>query len=607
MCGIIGINGTKQTASRLILALERLEYRGYDSSGVACLDENKVEIIKAVGKVSKLKEKLIEAEPKGTIGIAHTRWATHGHVTEVNAHPHYSKNFALAHNGVIENHMELRDFLTKEGFTFKTETDSEVIVQLIEYFYQKEKDIVTAINKTRKMLIGSFAVIAICKEDKENIYAMRFGTPLGIGVKDNESFVGSDAYSISPFCDNITFMEDGDYAKISKGSFILYDKNSKIVHRQKHNIDLHENNHSKGDFEHFMLKEIHEEPSVSHRVFENYVRDNKIAINLDKIISSSDIEHINLIACGTSYYAAMTAKFWFEEIANIRTSVELASEFRTRENFFVDEKTLNIFISQSGETADTLESLKILLKHQTPTMAITNAEQSAIARLADINLPILAGAEIGVASTKAYINQLAVLALLSLKIAKDNNRLTKEIFDRYLLDLTSVPKKIAKIIENKKTYINLATEIKDSKSILFIGRANCYPTALEGALKLKELSYIHAEGIAGGELKHGPIALIDKDMIIISIAPHDQNFPKIASNLQTVYARKGKIILLSDQKGINELGDISEFSIEVDKTDTYSAPFCYAIPLQLIAYYTSLAKGLNVDQPRNLAKSVTVE
>lgn len=609
MCGIIGINGQKNTQqARLIQALRRLEYRGYDSTGIACLDNNNLEIVKCAGKVAKLEEKLKSHLCEGKIGIAHTRWATHGKVNERNSHPHFTKNLALVHNGIIENYEALKSYLiSKHNISFSTETDSEVIVKYLDLYISKGYSLLEAAQKIADKLEGSYAVIAISNKEPDILLAMRSGTPLGIGCTKDESFIGSDAYSIAPFCNNITFLKDGDIAVIKKGNFILYDNQKNIVNRKKHLIETDSHIHSKGNSEYFMHKEILEEPKACNDVLNSYIKNGKIDINFENKIDISKINKIIIIACGTSFYAALTAKYWFENIAKIETIVEIASEFRMKQNFFINSKTITIFVSQSGETADTLESLKIVKNKRAKIISITNVEQSAIAREANTHFPILAGPEIGVASTKAYINQLLVLAILSLKFALINSSYPEDKIKDFINSLISLPKKIKKIFKDEVLYKEIAEELKNYKSVLFIGRMNNYPIALEGALKLKELTYIHAEGIAGGELKHGPIALIDEKIPLFAIAPQDESFNKIVSNIQSVAARKGKIILLSNKKGAEFLHNISYKNIIIDDTNIYTTPICYVVPLQLIAYHTCLAKGFNVDQPRNLAKSVTVE
>lgn len=608
MCGIIGINGIHNTQERLVFALKRLEYRGYDSAGVGCLDGRNLQVVKCCGKVSDLEAKLQHKECEGKIGIAHTRWATHGKVTENNAHPHFTRNVAIVHNGIIENFAELKKELVAENnVTFQTNTDSEVIAKLFDWYISKGFSLLQAAIKINSKLLGSYAVIAISETEPGVLLAMCSGTPLTIGCSVEESFVGSDAYSIAPFVNNATFLKDDDIAVVGKGSFTLYDKNGLEVKRKKYSIDTDANTHSKGNAKYFMHKEIHEEPRVVRNVLDLYVKNRQIDIRFPKDFNVSGVKKITIIACGTSYYAALTAKYWLENVSLIETNVELASEFRTRKKIFVDKNTLGIFISQSGETADTLEALKILKTYGVKIISLTNVEHSAIAREADIHLPIFAGPEIGVASTKAYINQLVVLALISIQLAYTRESCSKPQLDSYINSITRVDNKIKLLLQHENHYKQLAIKVSSATSALFIGRSYNLPIALEGALKLKELSYIHAEGLAGGELKHGPIALIDEEVPLFAIAPKDETFTKMASNIQSVAARKGQVILLSNKQGAKELQDIIAEEIIIEDTDIFTTPICYVVPLQLIAYHAALFKGLNVDQPRNLAKSVTVE
>ncbi|MEQ9116165.1 MAG: glutamine--fructose-6-phosphate transaminase (isomerizing), partial [Rickettsiales bacterium] len=606
MCGIIGINGIKSTKSRLIDALHRLEYRGYDSAGIACIQKDKLTVVKEKGKVSDLEKKTAAQSCDGHIGIAHTRWATHGEVSKKNAHPHATKNVAVVHNGIIENYQSLKkDLVKKYQIKFETDTDTEVILKYLDLFISEGLSLLDAGKKTMKLLKGSFSVIAMSTKQPDAFLLMRNGTPLGIGRSKEESFIGSDSYSISPFSNNITFLEDGDIAMVWAKSFKIYDNTFSEVTRKRHKIDSSNQSYTKGEHEHYMYKEMLEEPEIAKNVINNYIKNNKIEMDLSKI-NFGKIDKIILVACGTSFYAALTAKYWLESLSQIETYVEIASEYRSKSTYFTNKKTLLIFISQSGETADTLESLKKSKKYKNKIISITNIISSAIAREADQHFPIYAGPEIGVASTKAYINQLIVLALITLRIAEVKNIIGTQKIEFYINSLSKLPKQLAKIVKKEKEYIQIAKQIKKANSVLFIGRNHNFPTALEGALKLKELSYIHAEGIAAGELKHGSIALIDENTPLFAIAPKDEFFDKIVSNIQSVAARKGQIFLLSNKDGCDQLKGIVKNYIEIDNTDLITSSICYVIPLQFIAYHTALLKGNNVDQPRNLAKSVTV-
>lgn len=608
MCGIVGINGKTLIQKRLIEGLKRLEYRGYDSTGISCINDRNLCTVKTIGKVSELEKKIKQSKCNGLIGIAHTRWATHGEVSDNNAHPHFTESVSLVHNGIINNFDELKKLFTSTyKIKFHTDTDSEVIVKIIDYYLNTGFTPIQAIQKTVSHLHGAYAVLAIFKDSPDQIIAFKNGAPLGVGCQNGETFVASDSYTISKFAKNITFLEDDDIAIINRGHFEILNRNGEITSRKAHKIDLNQAKYSKGPFKFFMHKEIYEEPSASDRVIKNYIKNNQIIIDFTSLINVSRIDQIIIIACGTSYYAALSAKMWFEAISKIKTNIEIASEFRTKEDFLYGSNAIYIFISQSGETADTLAALRLTKQHGFKTISITNVAHSALSREADLHFSIFAGQEIGVASTKAFINQLITLALISLKLAEIKHTITNDTFKLYIQSITNIPGRIAEIINHEGQYIEIARKIKNSKSALFIGRSVSLAVALEGALKLKELSYIHAEGIAAGELKHGPIALVDNKLPVFALAPFDNNFERIASNIQSVAARKGKIYMISNQQGIDSLKNICDNFIVINDTNIFTTPIFYTVPLQLISYHAALLKGLNVDQPRNLAKSVTVE
>jgi glucosamine--fructose-6-phosphate aminotransferase (isomerizing) len=607
MCGIIGIVSKKPITEIIIEGLKRLEYRGYDSAGIATIRDGKIESLKVKGKIANLEEEFKKLPINGHIGIGHTRWATHGAPTSVNAHPHQTDKVAVVHNGIIENYLTIKSELEQQGIKFNSETDTEVIPRLITHYLDQGLPNIEAAHKAFKRLEGAFAIAALFAGQEDMLVVTKKGAPLTIGYGENEMYAGSDAYALAPLTKKITYLMDGDIAEIYSDRCVIYDQNDQKVEREIKLTSLSGAAIGKGEYRHFMLKEIHEQPNVIADTLSTY--SNQIAgeITLPNMpFDLAQIPRIYIIACGTSYYSGMIAKYWYEDIAGVGLEIEVASEFRYR-NPVMEPGGLAIFISQSGETADTLAAMEYAKKKGQHILSIVNVPESSIARASDVVLQTIAGPEIGVASTKAYTAQLTVLACLGLYIAKAKNKITKEQMTKYLSSLIEVPARVAELLKYEENYKEIAHLLAEARDILYIGRGTAYAIALEGALKLKELSYIHAEAIAAGELKHGTIALIDENVPVVAIAPNDHLFGKTASNIQEVAARGGKIVLLSDKKGAKELKDLSVKSFEVNEIDEFVIPFLYVIPLQLIAYYVAMFKGTDIDQPRNLAKSVTVE
>jgi glucosamine--fructose-6-phosphate aminotransferase (isomerizing) len=608
MCGIFGVISNEVVLEKTLKGLSRLEYRGYDSAGISILANDHITTLKLVGKVSDLQELISKEKVKdGNMAISHTRWATHGEPSPINAHPHSLGKISLVHNGIIENFQELKDSLLAEGIKFKSSTDSEVILHLLLKEYEKTKDLVNSVRLVTKLLDGSFALLILCS-DVDYLLATKKHSSLALGLSSEACYISSDSYSFSTYADTVVHLEDLDIALCHKGSAEIFDQNSKPVSRPISKIDKSLGDYNKGSFKHYMQKEIFEQPFSIKKTIENYFTQDLFQQKHQDLLKN--IEYIQIIACGTSLYAGMIAKEWLQNIAKINTTVEIASEFN--ENSAIRHKnTLGIFISQSGETADTVRALRTFKTTGHKTIGILNTPNSTIAQEVDLELPLFAGPEIGVASTKAFTSQLIVLAALSLHLAKDNNTITSQQLQMYKDEVQTIPGRIAELLNHDEDFENIAKTISSSKSIIYTGRGISYALSLEGALKLKELSYIHAEGIASGELKHGPIALIDKDLYIIAVAPHDHLFYKTRSNLEAMAARKGKLICISTEQGCKELSNISYKSIVINhkhnEAEEMVFPFIYTIPLQLIAYHTAIAKGSNVDQPRNLAKAVTVE
>lgn len=607
MCGIIGIIGKKDAAPLLIEGLRRLEYRGYDSAGIATLNKGKIFCSKAKGKLAELEKELKKNPIEGTLGIGHTRWATHGSPTIINAHPHVTDKVGVIHNGIIENFREVRIEMEEKGYNFKTETDTEVIPVLITHYLNEGKNAHDAVALTLKKLEGAFALGIIFSGNDDLLIVARRGSPLAIGYGDGEMYAASDAYALAPLTSKITYLEDGDWAEITRKSVVIYDENNKKVEREIKPTSLSGASIGKGDYDHFMLKEIYEQPTVIGETINSFYNHLDGKIKLPKMpFDTKKVSRISIIACGTSYYAGMVAKYWLEKIAGIATDVDIASEFRYS-NRILPENGIAVFISQSGETADTLAALRYAKENKQHIVSIVNSPESSMDRESDVSLYTLAGPEIGVASTKAFTTQLVTLACFAISLASSRGAINAERTAQLSHALSEVPSRAVEVLNHDNELKKLAKDLAKARDIIYIGRGTSYPIALEGALKIKEISYIHAEGVAAGELKHGPIALIDDNVPVIVLAPFDDLFDKTASNVQEVAARGGRVIFLSDKDGVRKLKDISTETIELPKVNPFVAPILYAIPVQLLAYHTAVIKGTDVDQPRNLAKSVTVE
>jgi len=607
MCGIVGVVGKVDAVPRLIEGLERLEYRGYDSAGIATVFDGRIERRRAKGRIKNLSE-LISSNPiGGKIGIGHTRWATHGRPTEANAHPHGDENVVLVHNGIIENFVQLRGQLEKAGIRFKTETDTEVIVHLISRMLAMRKNKREAVIEALKSLEGAFALAILFAGDEEVLFVARRGSPLAIGYGEGEMFVGSDSLALAPFTQRVSYLEEGDWAEINREGALIFDSANNIVDREISLTAASGREIGKGNFEHFMLKEIYEQPSVIGETLSAFINPVSKTIELSDLeLHLPNISRVTVVACGTSFYAGLTAKYWIEQHAKVPVECDTASEFRYRE-LEMEPGGLAIFISQSGETADTLAALRYCKQQGQFTLAIVNVGESTMAREADAFLMTHAGPEIGVASTKAFVTQLSVLACLTIFIAQQRKRIDVIQAKAFCDSLVELPSRINAVLSRVDEFGKLAKSVSDARDVLYLGRGSSYPIALEGALKLKEISYIHAEGYAAGEMKHGPIALIDESVPVIVIAPNNQLFEKTASNTQEVLSRGGRVILFSDREGIKKLGGLVESAFEMPHMDPFVDPILYTIPVQLLAYYTALEKKTDVDRPRNLAKSVTVE
>ncbi|WP_312794412.1 glutamine--fructose-6-phosphate transaminase (isomerizing) [Tianweitania sp.] len=607
MCGIVGIVGRGPVAPLIVDALKRLEYRGYDSAGVATIDDGQMERRRAEGKLVNLEKKL-EAEPLGgRIGIGHTRWATHGVPNETNAHPHFSTDVAIVHNGIIENFAELRAELIADGYVFASQTDTEVVAHLISRELKRGSAPVEAAHKAIKRLEGAFALAIIFPSHDDLIVAARNGPPLAVGHGDGEMFLGSDAVALSPFTDAITYLEDGDWAAIQRNGVTIYDIDGREIERPQTKARSTSFMVDKGNHRHFMEKEIHEQPEVIGHTLAHYLdfvegRTRDIPLPFD----FSQIDRLSISACGTAFLAGSVARYWFERYARLPVDIDVGSEFRYRE-MPISPNSAALFISQSGETADTLASLRYCRSQGVPIAAVVNVPESTIARESDAIFPTLAGPEIGVASTKAFTCQLAVLAALAVRAGVQRGYVSPEQERELVRFLSEAPRFATAALKLDNQIEKLARELSQVKHALYLGRGTSFPLAMEGALKLKEISYIHAEGYAAGELKHGPIALIDEDMPVIVIAPHDRNFDKTVSNMQEVAARGGRIILITDTEGARRATINAMETIILPDVPEIIAPIVYALPIQMLAYFTAVFMGTDVDQPRNLAKSVTVE
>ena len=607
MCGIVGVLGQHQAAPILVEALKRLEYRGYDSAGIATINNGKLERRRAVGKLVNLSDLLVHKPLAGKSGIGHTRWATHGVPSTKNAHPHQAGSVAVVHNGIVENFKELREELAQLGLPYKTDTDTETVALLAQYHLSQGDSPRVAAQKTVVRLEGAFALAFLFHGEEDLMIAARKGSPLAIGHGDGEMYVGSDAIALAPLTDRITYLDEGDFAVLTRKSVEITDKNGALANRETRKIAIDSARVDKAGYKHFMAKEIAEQPSVLKNTLQNYIIEDGTNIELPtNDIDLASIERLTMVACGTAFYAALTAKYWFEKIAHVPVEVDVASEFRYREPP-VAPGTSALFVSQSGETADTLAALRYMTSQNATIISVVNVPESSIARESDLVLPLHAGVEIGVASTKAFTAQLTVLALLAIKVAYAKGVISEAQYRAYISDINRIPGLVSQALGIDTAVQKVARKLATAQDVIFLGRGAMYPIAMEGALKLKEISYIHAEGYPSGELKHGPIALIDKKIPVVVLAPMDSLFEKSVSNMQEVMARSGKVLLLSCQNGLNAASDGTWSTLTMPATTELIAPILYAIPAQLLAYHTAVAKGTDADQPRNLAKSVTVE
>lgn len=604
MCGIVGILGDHEAAPTLVEALKRLEYRGYDSAGIATVNDGALDRRRAVGKLVNLSDKLIHDPLPGKSGIGHTRWATHGAPSVTNAHPHRSGRVAVVHNGIIENFRELRDELAASGYATETETDTETVSLMAQYHIDQGLAPPDAATKTIACLEGAFALAFLFDGEDDLIVAARRGSPLALGFGDGEVYLGSDAVALSPLTDQISYLEEGDCAFLTRAGVEIRDARGRRANREVRTIRIDPRQIEKDGYQHFMAKEIAEQPGVLADAAQHYIRNGALFLP-DACPDFAKVDRIVMVACGTAFYACQTAKYWIESLAGVPVEVDVASEFRYRDTP-VGKGTLAMFVSQSGETADTLAALRHVTE-RARTLSVVNVQESSIARESDVVLPIHAGPEIGVASTKAFTCQLFALLVLALRAGSDRRQLDARALADHLRALQSLPGLVAKALGNSSQIEETARALAKFRDILFLGRGAMYPLAMEGALKLKEVSYIHAEGHSSGELKHGPIALIDQTVPVIVMAPRTALFDKTVSNMQEVLARGGRIVLITDRNGRQTAGKGLWRVIEMPELPELVAPILYAIPAQLLAYHTAVAKGTDVDQPRNLAKSVTVE
>ena len=605
MCGIIGIASNKPVSINIINSLKKLEYRGYDSAGLATLDKNLIDEKKCSGRVDQLEKILFKNPSNGNIGIGHVRWATHGVPNIINAHPHSSEEVSVVHNGIIENSDELKKDLEEKGFKFKSQTDTEVITILITQYLKDSKPLVS-VFKTLKKLKGSFALGIIFKNYSDMIIGARRGSPLAVGYSNNENYLGSDSYALKSMTNKISYLDDGEVCILTKSDVTFYDSKQNKINKKVHTLSDDENTSDKGNYKNFMSKEIFEQSTTIKKCISEYTDSLKKDINIYNFpIEPKKINKIILIGCGTAYHSCLVAKYWFEELTSIDVEIDIASEFRYR-NLKFNSNNLYIFVSQSGETADTAAALDICKKNKVKTCSIVNVVESTIARNSDWVLPIHAGPEIGVASTKAFLGQLIVLYILSLKLSIMRGDIDKKTYDKNVKNLQVLPDSIKNTLKLESEIQLIAKEFLDAKGSMFLGRGNSFPVALEGALKLKELSYLHAEGYPAGEMKHGPLALIEEGLPVIVIAPKDKYYEKTLSNMQEVIARGGKIFFITDNDK-KLLSTNIRFRLKVPRVDSLLSPLLLTIPLQLLAYHVALLKNFDIDKPRNLAKSVTVE
>jgi glutamine---fructose-6-phosphate transaminase (isomerizing) len=607
MCGIIGIIARDSVAARLIEGLRRLEYRGYDSAGIATLVDGRIERRRAEGKLVNLVQRLQRQPVQGTIGIGHTRWATHGLPTETNAHPIATDRVAVVHNGIIENFQDLRAELTDLGYVFQTDTDTEAVANLATYFLDQGFAPQEAVAHTLARLEGAFALAFLFAGEHDLLIGARRGSPLAVGYGEGEMFLGSDALALAPLTRRITYLDEGDWAVVTSSKVAVFDADNQPVDRPIRESAASGALIGKGNYRHFMLKEIFEQPAVIGDTINAMVNPATRTVHLPELpFALRRVDRVTLIACGTAFHACMIAKYWFERIARISVEVDIASEFRYRAPA-MPSGGVAIFVSQSGETADTLAALRYARAQAQHILAIVNQPESSIAREADVVLPTLAGPEIGVASTKAFTTQLAVLAAFAIALARARDAISHRQEAEFVGHLAEIPSRAAEVLNHDERLREIARTIAEARDVLYLGRGCAFPLALEGALKLKEISYIHAEGYAAGEMKHGPIALIDESVPVIVLAPNDDLFEKTLGNVEEVMTRGGRVVMISDRAGVARLASRLAYGVAVPDCDRFVAPLLYAIPIQLLAYHTAVIKGTDVDQPRNLAKSVTVE
>jgi glutamine---fructose-6-phosphate transaminase (isomerizing) len=607
MCGIVGIVGKGKAVPRLVDGLKRLEYRGYDSSGIATLVGSRIERRRAEGRIAQLEELLVREPLGGSTGIGHTRWATHGAPNETNAHPHATESVAVVHNGIIENFAELKAELEAKGRKFVTETDTEVVAHLLTVLLAEGKSPEQAMAASLHRFHGAFALAVIFTGSPDLLMAARRGSPLAVGYGDGEMFVGSDALALAPLTKKISYLDDGDWVVLHAAGAQVYDQNDKKVERVVKETEMSGALIGKGNFQHFMQKEIFEQPAVIGDTLRSYVNPATRYVSLPKMpVDLATLPRVQIVACGTSYYSASVGRYWIERLARLPCDVDIASEFRYRDPI-LEKGGMSMFVSQSGETIDTLSALRHAKAHGQKIASIVNVPESSMARESDVVLATHAGPEIGVASTKAFTTQLAVLASFAFAAARERKTLDGAQLRKLANAIYEVPEKVSAVLATDGKIRAAAEIVAKARDVLYLGRGTSYPIAMEGALKLKEISYIHAEGYAAGEMKHGPIALIASDVPVIILAPTDEWFEKTASNVQEVRARGGQVVLFADRKGIDKLGSLAVAAIELPDSDPFVTPILYSIPVQLLAYYVALIKGTDVDKPRNLAKSVTVE
>jgi glucosamine--fructose-6-phosphate aminotransferase (isomerizing) len=606
MCGIIGITSNKPVSSAIIKSLRKLEYRGYDSAGIATLSNGTISEVKSEGRVDNLEINLASKSMSGSVGIGHVRWATHGIPNTINAHPHSSEKVSIVHNGIIENSTILKKYLIDKGHVFKSQTDTEVIVHLITEYLKKD-DLKDSIIKMLKKLHGSFALGIIFKDQPDLIVGARRGSPLAVGYGSNENYLGSDSYALKSMTNKISYLNDGEFCIVKKDQVEFFDENGIIVNKKILELSTDEQNYEKGNFKHFMAKEIEEQPITLKNCIKEYIDTINNNINIYNFPwDLKEISSITLIGCGTAYHSCLMAKYWFEELTKLDVTIDIASEFRYRKNRF-KKSNLYIFVSQSGETADTYAALDLCNKNSMKTCSVVNVIESSIARDSNFVLPIHCGPEIGVASTKAFLGQMLVLYILVLKLGILRKDLDKDLYLNKIKDLKGLPKLVEETLLTDSKIQTVSNTFTDAKGSMFLGRGFSYPIALEGALKLKELAYVHAEGYPAGEMKHGPLALIEDGMPVVVLAPRDKYYPKTISNMQEVIARGAKVLLITNKSKDEIVSENIWETIEVESTNDDLLPFLLTIPLQKLAYHSALKKGYDIDKPRNLAKSVTVE